>query len=104
MDDADRPRLERSAGQGGQESGDGFASAGETFWADCEWIPCRDGKVRPIEPGTLPLAHGVPRRVEQVRSFGNAIVPQVAAEFIKSSMIADEEAKRWLAWRRKHLE
>ena len=103
LGDADRPRLERSAGQGGQESGDGFASAGETFWDDCEWIPCRDGKVRPIEPGLKPLAHGVPKRVGKLRAYGNAIVPQVAAEFIKSFMIADEEAKRWRAWRRKHL-
>lgn len=54
-------------------------------WADCEWIWCRDGKYRPVEPGTFPLAHGVPGRVGLLRGYGNAIVPQVAAAFIQAS-------------------
>lgn len=57
-------------------------SASETFWSDCDWIPCRDGKTRPVEPGTFPLAHGVPARLGKLRAYGNAIVPQVAATFI----------------------
>ena len=48
-----------------------------------EWIPCTDGKWRPVEPGTFPLAHGIPARVGRLRAYGNAIIPQVAAEFIK---------------------
>jgi DNA (cytosine-5)-methyltransferase 1 len=51
-------------------------------WAACDWIYCRDGKYRPVEPGTFPLAHGLPARVGRLRGYGNAIVPQVAAEFI----------------------
>jgi DNA (cytosine-5)-methyltransferase 1 len=47
-------------------------------------ILCTDGKTRRIEPGTFPLAHGVPRRMDKLRGYGNAIVPQVAAEFIKA--------------------
>jgi DNA (cytosine-5)-methyltransferase 1 len=52
-------------------------------WA-CEYIPCSDGKARPVEPGLEPLAHGIPGRVGLLRGYGNAIVPQVAAAFIES--------------------
>jgi DNA (cytosine-5)-methyltransferase 1 len=52
------------------------------FWGASDWIFCRDGKWRPVKPGTFPLAHGVPARVGRLRGYGNAIVPQVAAEFI----------------------
>ncbi len=54
------------------------------FWHPADWLPCHDGKARPVEPGTFPLAHGVPARVGRLRGYGNAIVPQVAAEFIKA--------------------
>lgn len=43
-------------------------------WSDCDWIPCRDGKARPVEPGAQPLAHGAPARVGRLRGYGNAIV------------------------------
>jgi DNA (cytosine-5)-methyltransferase 1 len=32
------------------------------------------------------LAHGVPNRVGTLRGAGNAIVPQVAAEFVRAVM------------------
>lgn len=54
------------------------------FWASADWIGCRDGKFRPVKSGTFPLANGVPARVGRLRGYGNAIVPQVAAEFIKA--------------------
>jgi hypothetical protein len=64
----------------------GSISAGP--WSDAEWIDCRDGKRRPVEPGTFPLAHGVSARVGRLRAYGNAIVPQVAAEFVAAFMEA----------------
>lgn len=61
------------------------------FWSDADWLRCRDGKFRPVEPGTFPLANGIPARVGRLRGYGNAIVPQVAAEFIKAFMGAVNE-------------
>ena len=56
------------------------------FWANAEWIPCRDGKWRPVEPGTFPLAHGAPARVGRLRAYGNAIVAPLAAEWVRVVM------------------
>jgi DNA (cytosine-5)-methyltransferase 1 len=54
------------------------------FWSEFDIIPCRDGKARRIEPGSFPLAYGVSGRVGLLRGYGNAIVPQVAAQFIQA--------------------
>lgn len=76
------------------------------FWLNSALIPCTDGKARRIESGTFPLAHGIPRgvvpsgdpgdeeyvkatgeaRTTRLRGYGNAIVPQLAAEFIQTCM------------------
>jgi DNA (cytosine-5)-methyltransferase 1 len=56
------------------------------FWADAEWIACRDGKWRPVEPGTFPLAHGAVNRVGRLRGYGNAINAQQTAAFIEACL------------------
>jgi DNA (cytosine-5)-methyltransferase 1 len=60
-----------------------------------DWIECTDGKWRPVEPGTFPLAHGVPARMGRLRGYGNAIVPQVAAEFVRATMDSSHGAHFW---------
>jgi DNA (cytosine-5)-methyltransferase 1 len=56
---------------------------------DFEWVIGADGKARRVKPGICLLAHGIPARVAKLRAFGNAIVPQVAAEFIKAALIEE---------------
>ena len=57
------------------------------FWQNSDTIKCLDGKTRRIEPGTFPLAHGIPERVGLLRGYGNAINPWVAKIFIESANI-----------------
>ena len=69
--------------------------AGESGWVadsgwngDTLWHPCKDGKHRriPAEPSLFPLVDGVSNRVGLLRGAGNAIVPQVAAQFVSAVM------------------
>lgn len=99
--DADSERLQRQRrdsdsqgweGQNIRQAGlldgtgieDNTTNTRHGFWSGADWLGCRDGKFRPVEPGTQPLAHGIPARVGRLRGYGNAIVPQVAAEFVKA--------------------
>lgn len=82
--------------QGGESESEGHTR--ETFkrggavsaWSDYDIIQCIDGKARRVESGTFPLANGVSGRVGLLRGYGNAIVPQVAAEFVMAFMEAKE--------------
>ena len=76
------------------------------FWRDADWLGCRDGKWRPVEPGTFPLAHGTAarvgsrgpdwqtpagaesqgHRVGRLRGYGNAINAEAAVAFIQTVM------------------
>lgn len=57
-------------------------------WGASRIVLCRDGKARriPVEPAFFPLAHGIPEGVGLLRGAGNAIVPQVAAAFIRAAL------------------
>ncbi|HEN5333193.1 DNA cytosine methyltransferase [Klebsiella quasipneumoniae] len=72
------------------------------FWRDADWLVCRDGKWRPVEPGTFPLVDGASarlgrvepgvarvassNRVGRLKGYGNAINAQAAAAFIRAYM------------------
>lgn len=66
------------------------ASTPSRPWNSFITTSCHDGRTRrlPIEPSFHPLAHGIPARVVRSRGYGNAIVPQVAAVFIRSFLEA----------------
>ena len=90
--------------QTGLRCGAGFSSTLEVngFWRDADWLFCRDGKWRPVEPGTFPLVDGAAarlgrvepgvarvassNRVGRLKGYGNAINAQAAAEFIRAYM------------------
>lgn len=108
------PRLEglgRDDGAAGWEGQAGPATAPGVhmrpievngFWRDADWLLCRDGKWRPVEPGTFPLVDGSAARLGRVESgvarvassnrvgrlkgYGNAINAQAATEFIRAYM------------------
>jgi DNA (cytosine-5)-methyltransferase 1 len=84
----DRRRI-TARGLGGEYS-DSRATMrpGQTngHWRDADWLFCRDGKWRPVEPSTSPLAHGSAQRVGRLRGYGNAIVAQAAQAFVESVM------------------
>ncbi|MED5492713.1 MAG: DNA cytosine methyltransferase [Pseudomonadota bacterium] len=78
------------------------------LWRAADWLFCRDGKWRPVEPGTFPLADGSSSRVGRgsadwhapagqegqghragrLKCYGNAINAEAATAFIESFLEA----------------
>jgi DNA (cytosine-5)-methyltransferase 1 len=110
-----KQRRERNESEGSPASGGiernfdaqaHYADACYVDWRTADWIACRDEKWRAVEPGTFPLVDGLPKGVVhcgdpgvpidaqataeagvmRLKGYGNAIVPQVAAEFIMAAM------------------
>ena len=98
-------RSDQSVGAGQLDAPDQSGGSSRVgFWSALEWLPCRDGKYRPTQSGLFPLVARLPKgvgrsgdsrgevdadatteaRVMRLRGYGNAIVPEVAAEFIAS--------------------
>ncbi|MGY5368789.1 DNA cytosine methyltransferase [Enterobacter oligotrophicus] len=114
LDNSDKPGLERHFGNDSAAGWEGAAGSVTAtglhsrplevngFWRDADWLLCRDGKWRPVEPGTFPLVDGAAARLGRVESgvarvassnrvgrlkgYGNAINAQAAAEFIRAYM------------------
>ncbi len=47
-----------------------------------DWLYCRDGKWRPVEPGTFPLVDKTPSRMGRLRAYGNALDAETATQFV----------------------
>ncbi len=84
----DGRRIVRIEGSAAAETG-----AVSGYWGAADLIYCRDGKYRPVEPGTFPLAHGVTNRVGRLRATGNALVAPVAEAFVRAYMSARVEVE-----------
>ncbi|EBF8395152.1 DNA cytosine methyltransferase [Salmonella enterica subsp. enterica] len=114
MGDANNSRLERhirnDSATGWERTAGSVTSAGlhsrplevNGFWRDADWLLCRDGQWRPVEPGTFPLVarfakslgHGKSslramagrNRTGRLKGYGKAINAQASAEFIRAYM------------------
>jgi DNA (cytosine-5)-methyltransferase 1 len=103
--------VERAAGSGGMADSQSPSGTDHGGWDDVDWLFCRDGKWRPVKSSVQRLADGLPgsvvpcgahsplaqstkeaRRVMRLRGYGNAIVPQAAALFIKAF---DTTVNKW---------
>jgi DNA (cytosine-5)-methyltransferase 1 len=60
------------------------------FWRNADWLGCRDGKWRPVEPGTFPLADGraFRNRIPELRGAGNALNLAQSEGFVRAVMEA----------------
>ncbi len=65
-------------------NGEPSSASSHSPWSTSDWLYCRDGKWRPVESGTFPLADGIPARVGRLRGYGNAINPWAAKAFIET--------------------
>lgn len=90
-EDSKREDLDRYARRNGAANdlaSDGSSRPTNGYWRNADWLFCRDGKWRAVEPGAFPLANGATARVVRLRAYGNAIVAPVAEAFITSYMEA----------------
>lgn len=67
-------------------------------WAAADWLFCRDGKWRPVEPGTFPLVNGSAfklgsgstfegrSRQGMLKGYGNAIDAEATVDFIEATL------------------
>ena len=80
-----------------------LANAVKGFWADADWILCRDGCWRAVEPGSHPLGYGlpkamgagyasepdIPQRSRRISAASRVLCPEMAALFVKAYMTSE---------------
>ena len=92
--------AENAIGRGMPQEPASSQVGGSSPWSRHALIPCSDGKARRIPlAGDVGVADGisavgsVKKRSQKLRGFGNAIVPQVAAEFVMAYCEARDTRK-----------
>lgn len=87
-----RIQGEQPSGNSEGRRGQDMAEIGLRNGAGLQWLQCPDGKQRLVESSVCLLVDGLSGKLRKaaLHGFGNAIVPEVAAEFIMAS-----EAKKW---------
>jgi hypothetical protein len=96
--------ADREGGQGGSallESGDG-EHGGPTgcgrsgpvagFWRDADWLSCRDGKWRPVEPIPQQMVDGLPKSLGRLRSEQTHAFAKEVMEYAEACEIDAREA------------
>ena len=100
------PQGFRQHGNDRSQSGrdiEGAAGSTAATVGDLCFVECENGNWRRFQPGSFPMAHGIPRRlgrgkseldrlardaranrVGRIHGYGNAIVPQLAAVFVRA--------------------
>ncbi len=77
----------------GWRQGDSHAGRrGEGATQEEERSGFADGCRWPVEPAVGRVAHGIPNRVDRIKSLGNAIVPQVVEEIMRCIKAIEESA------------
>ena len=84
FDRKDRQHCTDNVGTSGATVEEPCATNG--LWRNADWLLCRDGKWRPVEPCTFPLVDGAPARVGRLRAYGNANNAEAAEAVIRSYM------------------
>jgi DNA (cytosine-5)-methyltransferase 1 len=102
----EQSRVRESGAERGSERENRGPGPANGFWGNALWLPCKDGKARPVKPGSFPLVNGTSARVGRVcdsglsfdadntpearvmrlRGYGNAIVAPVAEAWIRTYM------------------